>query len=92
MPSGAAAGLHGGMAAERIPFTKMQGAGNDYVVINGLEHPIADPGALARATMDEVARVVKWLCSPEAAFFNGATIDFTGGEGRNWFDVALYGK
>ena len=31
-----------------IPFTKMQGIGNDYVYINGFEHAVADPAALSR--------------------------------------------
>ncbi len=43
------------------------------------------------ATMDELAGVVRWLATAEATFFNGATIDFTGGEGRTWFDVAVHG-
>lgn len=30
-------------------------------------------------TVDEVARVVSFLAGPDAAFFNGATIDFSGG-------------
>ena len=29
--------------ATTIKFTKMQGAGNDYIYINTLEYPIADP-------------------------------------------------
>lgn len=32
-----------------MKFTKMHGAGNDYVYINGFEEPIADPAALAIA-------------------------------------------
>ena len=30
-------------------------------------------------TVEEVARMVSFLASPEAEFFNGATIDFSGG-------------
>lgn len=30
-----------------VPFTKMQGIGNDYVYVNGFEVEIADPSALA---------------------------------------------
>ncbi len=30
-------------------------------------------------TAEDVARVVRWLCSPEAAFVTGAAIDVTGG-------------
>jgi len=33
-------------------FTKMHGAGNDYVVINGFEEHVADPARLARAMSD----------------------------------------
>ena len=33
----------------KIPFTKMHGAGNDYVYVNGFEVKIADPAAVARA-------------------------------------------
>jgi diaminopimelate epimerase len=33
----------------KIPFTKMHGAGNDYVYVNGFEVRIADPVAVARA-------------------------------------------
>lgn len=29
--------------AEKIRFTKMHGAGNDYIYVNTIEHPIADP-------------------------------------------------
>jgi diaminopimelate epimerase len=32
----------------KIPFTKMHGAGNDYVYVNGFDQRIADPSALAR--------------------------------------------
>jgi diaminopimelate epimerase len=33
----------------KVPFTKMHGAGNDYVYVNGFDLQIADPPALARA-------------------------------------------
>jgi diaminopimelate epimerase len=33
----------------KIPFTKMHGAGNDYVYVNGFEVKVADPAAMARA-------------------------------------------
>jgi diaminopimelate epimerase len=33
----------------KIPFTKMHGAGNDYVYVNGFETKIPDPAAVARA-------------------------------------------
>ena len=31
-----------------IPFTKMQGLGNDYIYIDARKHPIADPAAFSR--------------------------------------------
>lgn len=37
---------------KKMPFTKMQGAGNDYVYINGFEETVADPSQLARKISD----------------------------------------
>ncbi|MBQ8463228.1 MAG: diaminopimelate epimerase [Prevotella sp.] len=31
----------------KIPFTKMHGCGNDYIYVNAMEHPIADPSRAA---------------------------------------------
>jgi len=31
----------------KIPFTKMHGCGNDYIYVNAMQHPIADPQAAA---------------------------------------------
>ena len=31
----------------RIPFTKMHGCGNDYIYVNAMQHPVADPKACA---------------------------------------------
>ena len=39
---------------------------------------------------DEVARVVLWLASEPAAFFNGATIDLTGGETQHLLQALLH--
>ena len=36
----------------RIYFTKMHGCGNDYIYINTMQHPIADPSAAAIAWSD----------------------------------------
>jgi diaminopimelate epimerase len=36
----------------RIPFTKMHGCGNDYIYVNAMLHPIADPQACAIAWSD----------------------------------------
>jgi diaminopimelate epimerase len=35
-----------------IPFTKMQGCGNDYVYVDGFHHEVEDPAALARRISD----------------------------------------
>jgi diaminopimelate epimerase len=35
-----------------MKFTKMHGAGNDYVYVNGFEERVADPAALARRVSD----------------------------------------
>ena len=37
------------MDAPALPFAKMHGCGNDYVVVDAFHHPVADPAALARA-------------------------------------------
>ena len=31
-----------------VPFTKMQGCGNDYIYVDASRHPVADPAAAAR--------------------------------------------
>ncbi|MBD5641101.1 MAG: diaminopimelate epimerase [Desulfovibrio sp.] len=36
-----------GADVEKIPFTKMQGAGNDYVYLNGFTQEVKEPGELA---------------------------------------------
>ena len=35
-----------------VPFTKMHGCGNDYIYVNAMQHPIADPQACAIAWSD----------------------------------------
>lgn len=35
-----------------LPFTKMHGLGNDYVVVDADRHPVADPRSLARRICD----------------------------------------
>jgi diaminopimelate epimerase len=35
-----------------IPFTKMQGCGNDYVYVDGFHHEVPDPAGLARRISD----------------------------------------
>jgi len=64
---------------------------------------VLGPGALARmeavhaemipagrmCTLEEVGRIVSVLARPEAAWFNGATIDYTGGMTQRLFDIVL---
>lgn len=38
--------------SKKIPFTKMQGAGNDYVYINGFDQQVHSPGELAKKISD----------------------------------------
>ncbi len=38
--------------SESLPFTKMHGCGNDYVVVDAKTHLVADPTGLARRTTD----------------------------------------
>ncbi len=40
------------MPAGSIPFTKMQGCGNDYVYVDGFHHHVDDPVAMAKAVSD----------------------------------------
>ncbi len=40
------------MPPRDLPFTKMQGCGNDYVYVDGFHHDVDDPPALARAISD----------------------------------------
>ena len=40
-----------------MKITKMQGLGNDYIYVNGLEETIEDPAALARAYMEQGMRL-----------------------------------
>ena len=35
-----------------VPFTKMHGCGNDYIYVNAMQYPIADPSAAAIAWSD----------------------------------------
>ena len=37
---------------KQIPFTKMHGCGNDYIYVNAMQHPIADPSVAAIAWSD----------------------------------------
>ena len=37
---------------DKIPFTKMHGCGNDYIYVNAMLHPIADPVSAAIAWSD----------------------------------------
>jgi NAD(P)-dependent dehydrogenase (short-subunit alcohol dehydrogenase family) len=64
---------------------------------------VLGPGALARmeavhaemipagrmCTLDEVGRIVSVLARDESAWFNGATLDYTGGMTQRLFDIVL---
>jgi len=43
-------------------------------------------------TVEEVGRVVSFLAGPDAEYFNGATIDFSGGMSLGAFDLLLRGR
>lgn len=40
--------------------------------------------------MEEVARIVSFLAGPDAGWFNGATLDYTGAEVQSLFDALVY--
>jgi diaminopimelate epimerase len=40
------------VTAPTLPFAKMHGCGNDYVVVDAFHHEVKDPGALARRVAD----------------------------------------
>ncbi|MEZ4474519.1 MAG: SDR family oxidoreductase [bacterium] len=43
-----------------------------------------------RCTVEDVARLVSFLAREEGAWFNGATIDYSGGEVQSLYDLVLY--
>lgn len=62
---------------------------------NGPAQAIADTAARAipagrLVTVEEVANFVALLARPEAAWLNGATLDFTGGETQALYDYAVH--
>ncbi|MCA9550631.1 MAG: SDR family oxidoreductase [Myxococcales bacterium] len=73
------------------------------VVTPALRH-VFDEGAMRRVeavharmipagrmvTLEEVAAFVAVLCKPAGAWFNGATIDFTGGMTQHLLDLVMY--
>ena len=72
-------------------------------VITPALHRVLGPGAIARmeavhaemipagrmCALEEVARMVSVLAREETAWFNGATIDYTGGMTLRLFDMVL---
>jgi diaminopimelate epimerase len=38
--------------AKKLPFVKLHGCANDYVLVDAAAHPVADPSALARTSAD----------------------------------------
>lgn len=55
--------------------------------VEAVHERILPNGALC--TVEEVARVVSFLAGPDAAYFNGATIDFSGGMALGLADALL---
>jgi NAD(P)-dependent dehydrogenase (short-subunit alcohol dehydrogenase family) len=61
------------------------------VIETDIHASAGDPGRVARVassvpigrggTADEVAETVLWLCSPQASYVTGVTIDVAGGRG-----------
>src|SRR6056297_4323656 len=45
-------GANNNCAGANVKFTKMHGAGNDYVYVNGFVEEVAEPAALAREVSD----------------------------------------
>ena len=43
-----------------------------------------------RCTVEDVARLVSFLSRGEGGWFNGATIDYSGGEVQSLYDLVLY--
>jgi len=72
-------------------------------VVTPALHRVLGPGAIARmesvhaemipagrmCTLEEVGRIVSVLAREESAWFNGATIDYTGGMTQHLFDMVL---
>lgn len=55
-----------------------------------LERALVDAIPAGRlVTLEEVARLVRVLVAEEGAWFNGATIDFTGGEPQGLYDAMI---
>lgn len=87
-----------GPAGHRVNLLKF-----GTVVTPALRH-VFDEGAMRRVeaaharmipagrmvTLEEVATFIATLCKPEAAWFNGATIDFTGGMTQHLLDLVMY--
>ncbi|MCL2488055.1 MAG: carbamoyl-phosphate synthase large subunit [Oscillospiraceae bacterium] len=73
-------------AAARLPFTKMQGCGNDYIYFNCLERSIDNPAGLALALSDRHLGIggegVVLICPSEKADARMRIFNLDGSEGR----------
>ena len=69
-----------------IPFTKMQGLGNDYIYVNVLLHPIDDPAAFSRRWSDRRTGVgsdgLILIGGSQCADFSMRIFNADGSEGR----------
>ncbi len=86
-----------GRAGHRVNLLKFG------TVVTPALHRVLGPNAIARmeavhaemipagrmCTLDEVGRIVSVLARDESAWFNGATIDYTGGMTQHLFDMVL---
>lgn len=91
------------LAVELGPFGHRVNLLQFGTVVTPALRTVMGPGALARmenahremipaghmCTVEEVARFVSLLTRPECAWFNGATIDFTGGMTLRLFDMVM---
>lgn len=71
---------------KHIPFTKMQGLGNDYIYIDARKHPIGDPAAFSRRWSDRRTGVgsdgLILIGASEVADFSMRIFNADGSEGR----------
>ena len=71
---------------KQIPFTKMQGLGNDYIYVNVLQHPLDDPAAMSRRWSDRRTGIgsdgLILIGASEVADFSMRIFNADGSEGR----------
>ena len=69
-----------------MKFTKMHGAGNDYVYVNCFEEPVADPGTVAEFVSDRHKGIgsdgLVLICPSDTADFQMRMFNADGSEGK----------